>query len=240
MLASTKLQTYRSFPPDPLCVSRKWSYRYSFYTQWRRSKIHSEHSQLVLFYFFSRTSQLFLPIKPSVCLGTHQNTTINCAFQFVSGKHTFECMSLVFPSGAALALQCSVSVWPFRSHARCKITIICYPKPSACALVFANSLRFRTGCSLSVILSAFQRRAQYLLAREKRAFQRVLCLEIYNANVICCVFLSRFWYGLPRNRVMRWGSVRVNFKTIPFSPLESIIIIFKDACLVHFARDPSK
>lgn len=36
--------------------------------------------------------------------------------------------------------------------------------------------------------------------------------------------------------------MRVNFKTIPFFFLASvtIIIIFKDACLVHFAHDPSK
>lgn len=35
--------------------------------------------------------------------------------------------------------------------------------------------------------------------------------------------------------------MRVNFKTIPlFFASVTIIIIFKDACLVHFAHDPSK
>lgn len=35
-------------------------------------------------------------------------------------------------------------------------------------------------------------------------------------------------------------NVRVNFKTILILPSVSIIIIFKDACLVHFAHDPGK
>lgn len=104
----------------------------------------------------------------------HQNTTIKCAFQFVSGKHTFECttrllldklicMNLLFPGDAALTPQYVQSPSGLSDRMRAaKKAIIFHPKASACALFFANSLRFRTGCSLSVILSAFQRRAQYL------------------------------------------------------------------------------
>lgn len=36
------------------------------------------------------------------------------------------------------------------------------------------------------------------------------------------------------------GNVAVNFNTSLIPPLHSIIIIFKDACLAHFAHDPGK
>lgn len=147
-----------------------------------------------------------------------------------------------FPKQSSSAVRW-VAVGPFRSPACSKKAIIFHPKASACARRRYSLWIF---CALeqdvpSVLFSLrFQDVDNMLSFSWGKKGQRILCVEIYNANVICCVFLSRFWYGLPRKRVMRWGSVLVNFKTIQISPLKSIIIIYKDACLVHFARDPGK
>ncbi len=119
----------------------------STYSNGAQRSAHKTFTTGFVLIFFSQTSRLFLSIfsfgKASVCLGASENTTINSTFQFVSGKHTFECttrrlldklicMNFLFPSEAAPQYVESPSGLSDRLHAA-KKAITFHPKASACA-----------------------------------------------------------------------------------------------------------